>query len=690
MKIKNNVINFLVAALAVIIITYFYPQLKVNHYKFEEGRPWNYAQLIAPFDIPIRPDSATVLSVRDSLERSFAPVFSRDNEVVNTIITNLIAHWAQIDGDSEPTEYDDEMRRRTVTFVRQAYMKDVVDNDFGERMREGSLSNIRILQNNVVRKIPTKNIVSPQIVLSELIRSLDTDTVSAAKWVERNEVSEALTPNLVYEKDMSDNLYNADLTQLNARMGAVISGVIQQGQTVIDKGAIITSQDYTNIKTYEHMLEEQLSRGHRSKWIVLLGQFLYVSLIIVSLLAFLRFSAQDVWNRKSAMIFIFISIVLFFIIGIVLDASIDSGIYLVPFAIIPVLMMVFFNTSTAIFTSLALILLCAGTVSFPLEFITEEVFATVAAVFSLKELNKRSQLLRTSLFVLGSYLLSYVAIDFMMNGSTSDLTWHMVGILAVSATLTSMAYILMVAVEKIFGFVSVVTLSELTDTNSPLLRELSLECPGTFQHSIAVSHLASDAAIRIGANEQLVRAGALYHDIGKISNPNFFTENQRGVNPHDALPAEQSARVIISHVADGVQRAEKEGLPDVIKTFIREHHGKGKAKYFYFNCCKAHPNEQIDPRPFTYPGPNPQSRETSVLMMADSVEAASRSLKEHSQEAIAELVNKIIDGQIADGLHNESSLMFRDVQTIKEAFIKRLMTIYHSRIVYPDDPNKKQ
>ena len=239
-----------------------------------------------------------------------------------------------------------------------------------------------------------------------------------------------------------------------------------------------------------------------------------------------------------------------------------------------------------------------------------------------------------------------------------------------------------------FGFTSVVSLVELSDINNPTLRELSEECPGTFQHSMAVSNLAAEAARAIDADVQLVRAGALYHDIGKINNPAFFTENQHGVNPHDALDPVQSARVVIGHVTDGVKRADKAKLPGVIKAFITEHHGKGKARYFYNTYCQAHPDEDVDPAPFTYPGPNPQSRETSVLMMADSVEAASRSLKEYTPEAITALVNKIIDTQIAEGLHNDSPLSFRDVQTIKQSFINRLRTIYHSRVAYPEDPRK--
>ena len=272
----------------------------------------------------------------------------------------------------------------------------------------------------------------------------------------------------------------------------------------------------------------------------------------------------------------------------------------------------------------------------------------------------------------------------MQTGDIHRIAPRMFGYLAINAVFISFAYILIFLLEKTFGFTSRVTLVELSDINNPLLRELSEECPGTFQHSMAVSNLASAAAHRIGANVQLVRAGALYHDIGKISNPAFFTENQHGVNPHDALTPLQSARIVIGHVTDGVKRADKAKLPSGIRQFITEHHGRGKARFFYTTYCNQHPGEKVDEAPFTYPGPNPQSRETSILMMADAVEAASRSLSDHSPEAINNLVNRIIDTQISEGLHNDSPISFRDVNEIKDTFASRLRTMYHSRISYPE------
>lgn len=306
------------------------------------------------------------------------------------------------------------------------------------------------------------------------------------------------------------------------------------------------------------------------------------------------------------------------------------------------------------------------------------------AIDSIKELSRRSQLVRTALLVMVSYVIAYTAVELIHSTEFSRASLRMLGYFAVNAVFISFAYVVIFVIEKFFGFTSKVTLVELSDTNSPLLRELSEECPGTFQHSMSVSNLAAAAAQRIGANTQLVRAGALYHDVGKINNPAFFTENQHGVNPHDALSPEQSARIVIGHVTDGLRRAEKAKLPTPIKNFISEHHGTGKARYFYNTWCNTHPGETPDESLFTYPGPNPQSRETSILMMADAVEAASRSLTDHSPEAIAALVNRIIDYQISEGLHNESTLSFRDVLLIKDTFASRLRTMFHSRVSYPE------
>ncbi len=658
--------HILIALAATIVIVYFYPHPEANRFNYEEGRPWNYAKLIAPFDIPVHPDSATIEAARDTLDKRFVPIYELNQLMIDTIVSRLP---------------DSPYKHRLGAELRKVYASGVVDMSTKDEIDAGRLPHVRVLDKNILSEMSTAAFSSPRDVYIYL-DSVITDP-ELHGYFGRANLQNLLRPNYTRNEEECRRHYEYDYLTLTAD-----KGIILQGQTIIDKGAVITSQDFTNLRTYETMMSQLSSKENQSKYLMLLGQFLYVALLLGLLQVYFYFFCPEIFDNLRAVLFMFILVTVFFLLSIGLNYFIAQGIYITPMMIVPILVLVFFDGRTAIFVTSVLTLICAGVTAFALEFIFLQFCASTVAVYSLRELSRRSQLLRTSGVVAVAYIVAYVALELLMNGSLEAFTWRMVCFLAVNAALTSMAYVLMFAAERVFGFISVVTLVELADINNPLLLRLSNECPGTFNHSIAVSNLASDAAQRIGANVQLVRAGALYHDIGKLANPAFFTENQHGVNPHDALPPERSASIVVNHVADGLKLADKAGLPAVIQSFIREHHGAGMAKYFYITYCNNHPGEEVDKTPFEYPGPNPQSRETSVLMMADSVEAASRSLKEHTREAITGLVNKIVDSQIADGLHNESTLSFRDVAMIKEAFIKRLMTIYHSRIAYP--PSSKE
>lgn len=664
---RARLLRIIVCVCAAIVITYFYPHPESSHYNYEEGRPWNYAKLIAPFDIPIHADSTVMREARDSLEASFIPVYEINQQMVDTVIAGL----PKLPG----TNYHNQLAAR----LRRIYASGVVDSQTRDKIEAKELPKVRILEKNVLSLMSAEKFISPR----DIYMLLDSTIADPGlhQYFTSAKLQNLLRPNIVYNATESRRHYDYDYLTLTADRG-----VIQQGQTIIDKGAIVSPQDFTNLRTYESMLQDRVSKDSQSDWLMLLGQFAYVALLLSALYFYLLIYSPAIFYNMRAFVFVIALLTLFFLLAVALNTFITSGIYIVPMAIVPVLLLVFFDGRTALMVSTVTTMVCAAITSFPLEFIFLQFCASAAAVYSLRELSQRSQLLRTACFVAAAYATSYISLELLMNGTFEGFSWHMLVYLGVNSALTSMAYVFMSAIEKAFGFVSVVTLVELADINNPLLRKLNDECPGTFQHSISVSNLASDAAKRIGANEQLVRAGALYHDVGKINNPAFFTENQHGVNPHDALAPEQSARIVVAHVTDGLKRADKAGLPEIIKDFIREHHGRGKAKYFYYTYCSQHPDEQVDPTPFTYPGPNPRSRETSVLMMADAVEAASRSLQEHTPESITALVNKIIDGQIADGLFDESPISFRDIPVIKETFIKRLKTIYHSRITYPDAP----
>lgn len=661
--------NIIIAAIAVVVIVWFYPHPETSRYNYEEGRPWNYAQLIAPFDIPVHPDSMTLQRARDTLDAHFVPIYELNQLKADSIVRAL------------PASPGNNHASRVGSAVRRLYADGVVDTDTREQIRSGRLPKVRILEKNILSEMSTADFLSPREVYTAL-DSLFRGDEELHHYFSAINLAEILEPNFTINETESKRHYEYDYLTLTADRGLIL-----QGQSIIDKGAIITPQDYTNLRTYETMLAQQNTGTGTNNILLFVGQFLYVALLLASLLCYFYYFTPEIFKRRQAMIFLISLITIFFMLATGLNLFVQGGIYIVPMMIVPILTLVFFDGRSAIMTSLINTLICAGITSFALEFILLQFCATGAAVYSLRELSRRAQLLRTSFVVVVAYITSYVALELLMNGSFEGFSMRMLVFLAINAALTSMSYILMFAVERVFGFVSTVTLVELADINNPVLMKLSNECPGTFQHCIAVSNLASDAAQRIGADVQLVRAGALYHDIGKLSNPAFFTENQHGVNPHDALPPERSASIIINHVADGLKLADRAGLPEVIRNFIREHHGTGLAKYFYYNACKAAPEgTDVDPAPYRYPGPDPRSVETSVLMMADSVEAASRSLTDHSQESITALVDKIINGQIADGLHNESPISFRDIDVIKKAFVKRLMTIYHSRVAYPGAP----
>lgn len=665
MKNSNLINRILVALAAVAVIVYFYPHHQSSHFNYEQGRPWNYAKLIAPFDIPIHPDSATIQAARDSLDARFVPIYELNQLIIDTIVANL------------PELHTNHLAHRLGSELRKIYASGVIDMGTKDLIDNGELPKIRILDQNILSEMPTSSLSSPRDVYLYLDSTI-TDPKLREYFTHAN-LHNLLQPNYTRNDEECRRNYEYDYLTLTADRG-----IILQGQTIIDKGAVITSQDFTNLNTYETMMAQRNTGRDYSHLLMLLGQIFYVALLFAALVMYFHFFVPAVWNNFKAFVFMFVLVTIFFLIAMGMNYFVAQGIYLTPIMIVPVLVFVFFDSRTALYVTGVTTLVCAPTTALSLEFIFLQFCAGCASVYSLRELSRRAQLLRTSVVVALVYVAAYTVLELMMNGSFEGFSRRMVTFLVVNALLTSMVYVLMFLVERIFGFMSVVTLVELADINNPLLMRLSNECPGTFQHAIAVSNLASDAAARIKANVQLVRAGALYHDVGKLNNPAFFTENQHGVNPHDALPPERSAAIVVSHVSDGLKLAEKAGLPTEIQNFIREHHGAGMAKYFYFSYCKQHPGEDVDKSLFSYPGPNPQSRETSVLMMADAVEAASRSLQTHTREAIAELVNRIIDGQIADGLHNESNLAFRDVQTIKEAFIKRLMTIYHSRIAYPN------
>lgn len=664
-KIIARSIYFIISVVTVLLLL---PGKTQQQFTYVENRPWNHSLLTAPFDIPVFRDSVTVRILTDSIRENFIPIYRKDSEIGSASIRKL--------PNVEERDGLDFSRLRAV--IDRLYANGIVDNATSSQITQGELPQIRIISDNEVRTVST-HLMRSQRDAYIIIDSLFSSPVQREE-LRKIDISSLLLPNI-----LPDAAENEKFLQEALQPATVAIGVIQKGERIIDRGDIVNPQLYQVLQTYEEMMQARELTDTTEEFYIDLGAVLFAALLFGSVYGYFFLYRREWWQDDRRILCVLALLLGSYILAVIFSQTFRGGLFLIPFTIISVLVMVFYDARTSLFMFMVSILLAVNLSNFPLEFIFVEFMAGITAIFSMKELSKRSDLLRTAFYVLIAYAVSYVAIELMTTGTFNVFSWRLMGFFLINAVLISFAYIMIFIVEKVFGFTSMVTLVELSDINNPILQELSEECPGTFQHSMAVSNLAADAARKLGANVQLVRTGALYHDIGKLANPAFFTENQHGVNPHDALTPEQSAKIIIDHINEGLKRADKAKLPEVIKDMISQHHGAGKAKYFYITECKKMGEENVDASKYTYPGPNPKTLEASLIMMADAVEAASRSLSEHTPEETTQLVNRLIDSQIADGLHADSPLSFRDVSLIKQTFINRLLTMYHSRIAYPTE-----
>lgn len=669
-----NLIRFGLAITSVAIILLILPRADHQSFSYELNQPWKYPLLTADFDMPILRDSMSARLMRDSIDRTFVPFVKKEPEIANK---NIERFSKLISGHT-----NEHNQKLLTTLLKKTYDNGVLDNELYDHMMQKHGHTLRLVTigENEARQVSTldaSEMLSPGRAFSRI------DSIY------RFETDESLTPELSKALNicLSSNIVVDSVTDYKYRSQEYLTvtgamGVIKTGQRIVDRGEIVTPQIYTNLNTYQDMMATRQSDISHTYFII--GEGIYIVIVFILLYIFLCHYRSRFFSNVRQMTFLMAFISLFVVFAIVMFEYIANGIYLVPFAAVPVIILVFFDSRTAIFSLVTTVLISALVATYQFQFIFMELTVGLIATFSISQLSRRSQLLRTAIFSFIAYTITYFTTCLIMEGNLSQFSWRILGLFAINSVILSFAYIFILMIEKIFGFTSTVTLVELSDINSPLLRKLAEVAPGTFQHSIQVSTIAAEAARAIGANTTLVRTGALYHDIGKMNSPIFFTENQHGVNPHAGLNPETSAHKIISHVTEGLQMASKEKLPAVIKDFIAQHHGRGLAKYFYTTAVNENPDKVIDKEKFRYPGPNPQSKETAILMMADAVEAASRSLKEYTPEAINNLVDKIIDGQIADGLLKEAPISFRDVETVKKAFKSRLSTIYHSRVQYPE------
>ena len=670
---KNLIYKSLIFIATVSVIVYFLPNEGKFNYQFDINKPWKYGLLQASFDFPIYKNDIQVQKEQDSILADYQPYFQIDKEAEKNVLSKLREDYNKTLRHSLPgTDYVRYIERT----LKALYEDGIIAGNDLKRMEEDSIIAIRLVDKNVA----TSRFIDQLYTVKEAYEYLlNADTTHYKKKIlQQCNLNDYITPNLVYDEEKSEAAQKDLLSNISWANGFVLNG-----QKIIDRGEIVDEQTYNILESLRKEWEKR-SDSVQEKRLTLAGQILYVGIFLFCFMAYLELFRADYYELKGTLTLLFALIVFFPVLSSIMVEQNLSSIYVVPFAMIPIKVRVFLDSRTAFMAHVTIILLCSITLRFPHEFILLQVVAGMVAIYSLRELSQRSQLLRTALVVFISYALLYFAFELIHEDDLTKLNTRMYIYFMINGILLLFAYPLLFLLEKIFGFTSDVTLVELSNINNSLLREMSEVAPGTFQHSLQMANLAAAAANKIGGKSQLVRTGALYHDIGKMVNPAFFTENQSGVNPHKSLSYEQSAQVIISHITDGLKLAEKHNLPKVIKDFISTHHGRGLTKYFYISYKNEHPDEEVDQEKFRYPGPNPFTKEQAVLMMADSVEAASRSLPEYTEESISTLVDKIIDTQVSEGYFKECPITFKDIATVKALFKEKLKTMYHTRISYPE------
>lgn len=657
----------------VVLIVWFLPRREGSQYVYDVDEPWRYGDMIAQYDFPIYKTEETLAMEKDSALKLFVPYFDYDKRVEARVMEKFDQDFAGgLPG--LPAEFTAVVRNR----LHRLYQTGIMDTPLFNSVHRDTTSMVRVVVGKNVEQMIVEDFYSTMSAYEQL---LSDESLSADRQaLQRLNLINYIEPNLVYDKARSE-------TAKNDLLGTIppANGMVKAGQKIIGTGEIVTEERYRELVSLE---KEMNRRGSNLEQVDLnfIGNALYVLSFVIIFTIYLTLFRNDYFNKPRNILMLYALVTIFpIMVSLMMQHSYFSfSVYVLPFAFTTIFVRVFQDSRTAFITHVVMVFICAAALRYQFDFIVIQVLAGLVAIYSLREMSSRAQVFKTALLVFIATCFTYFTLRLMQSGTTFNLDVSMYSHFMINGVLLLLAYPLMYVVEKAFGFTSNVTLIELSNTNGVLLRRLSEEAPGTFQHSITVSNLAAEIANRIGANSTLVRTGALYHDIGKMKNPAFFTENQQGgVNPYDNLTDKESAQIIVEHVINGVKLAEENNLPVIIRDFILTHHGHGMAKYFYIKYQNEHPDEIVDKEPFTYPGPNPYTREQAILMMADSCEAASHSLKDYSDESITKLVNQIIDGQVDAGFFTEAAITFRDISEAKTVLIDRLKAIYHTRIKYP-------
>lgn len=655
---------------AIILIAYFSPRESKVSYNESEGKPWRYGLVTAPFDFPIYKDEAQLEQERDSILKEYIPYYSVDKFRSERAIT-LFTNDAQ--AAETPAAYIQYVQRK----MKEIYQAGLISATDYDKLEDSNLKQLYLINEDNVATIRNVNsFYTSKLAYEKLINDLPDNLQLYV--IQSLNLNNYLYDNVIADNELSKKAKDELLMKVPFAEGNVLSG-----QKIIDRGEIVTSKTVHILNSLQKITEQKEGSGTRKNWMVV-GDIILIAALIMAFMTYLIFfRPREYYDRRNVLFMLTMIVILCVLTGIFI--KVGFNVYIIPYAMATIMVRTFIDSRTAMLTHLITAIICSLMVPFPQEFLLLQIPVGFMCIFSLKDLSERSQLIKSSFFILLTYASLYIGVTLALKGDIKQIDPLMFLYFAINFMFVMFAYLLVYICEKVFGFISGVSMIELSNINKPLLQQLSEVAPGTFQHSMQVSNLAAAVATRIGANAPLVRTGALYHDIGKMTNPAYFTENQiPGMNPHVGLSYKESARIIINHVPEGIKIARKYNLPQQIIDFIATHHGTGKVKYFYNSYKNEHPDEDVSEADFSYPGPNPFTKETAILMMADTVEAASRSLKEYTEESISHLVDRLVDSQMHDGLLRNAPITFRDIEISKNIFKEKLMTIYHSRIAYPE------
>ncbi|NOZ36145.1 MAG: HDIG domain-containing protein [Chlorobi bacterium] len=686
-KRLNFFYKILMFTVAALITVFILPHSNKFKYEFQKGEPWKHKSLIAEFDFPVYKSDETIKAEKDSILKLAKPYYifnftvykSIDNEVDNDIKGLFSELTVPEKNRKEFTAFTDSFITGFKQKLKSIYEKGIIQPLPQNYTVNSDNNEIYVLKNNVAELTKYSDFYSSKQSYNILYNYFKNYTEKSPVIVSEINFSKYIKFNVIFNSELTEKSKERLINDLSP-----VRGMIQAGQRIIYEGQLINDEKYQILMSLKkEYLSEQNS--YTDKFIVFLGQFILTGAILAILFLHLFFYNRPIFDSNRKLLY-FISLTLIFIISSAIAAKTDStNIYLVPVTVLPLITATFYKPRTAFLHHTVTIMIIGYIAANGFEYIFIQFIAGFVAISGVSRLYRRSQILWTALIIFITYLVLYSAFTIVREGDISRIETSYIIWFAVSSILVLMAYPLIYLFEKLFGFLSDVTLIELSDTNRPLLKLLSEKAPGSFQHTVQVANISEEAAREIGANVLLVRTGALYHDVGKMNNPSFFVENQHGENPHDKIDPIKSVQIIKKHVDDGIKIAAKYGLPKEVADFIPTHHGSGKIMWFLHKYKELHPGEEINEDLFKYHGKLPYSKETAIVMIVDSVEAASRTLKDYSEESIDALVEQIVHSKIAQNLLINADITFAEIDKVKKVLKTKLKNIYHTRVEYPKD-----